>query len=268
MDKYEQHLQFLFKVFPNQNRDLCHEVFLNTAKRDLCKALFYLLQPQSSLEELLDQLEASNSSQVDLQIELLDSIVHWYCPNPSFRKIVGQAAKGLPIKIDSASIDRLKKFRRLPRKEMLQRWFQLVANSQETVLLQFLKRLIGYGHALEPCWATIDWYAQSKHQEISKAALNLLATMPNGIQKSIGTLTQHLRHPKMRFYALSAMQQSRAIPPQLLKSLLDPIFREYRTLMNQQGQINDLWQEFRLAQNIAQNNGLVWSIPDISLGRF
>ncbi|MBL4649936.1 MAG: hypothetical protein JKY03_09400, partial [Aureispira sp.] len=103
---------------------------------------------------------------------------------------------------------------------------------------------------------------------IAKAALVLLAEMPTGIQKSILTIGGHLKNSKMRFHALIAMQNATKLPPLLLTNLLNPIITEYRQLINRQGRMNDLWEEYRLIQVILKNNGVSLSIPDIGLGRF
>ncbi|BDS15206.1 hypothetical protein [Aureispira anguillae] len=268
MDKYDQHLNFLIQVIPHQNEANCREIFLNRSKRDLCKALFYALQPSIEQEELQERFLQTQTNQTALQIDLLNKMLHWYCPNASFSKIVGQASRGLPIQLDTAILARLKKFRRIPRKETLQKWFHLVYASNDAVILHFLQRLKSFRHALEPSWASIDNYANSKNVEIAKAALVLLVNMPTGTQKSITTLAKHLKDPKMRFYALSALQQTKGLAPTLLIRLLNPVLTEYRSLMNTKGRVNDLWQEYRLIQSIAQNNGVRLSIPDIGLERF
>lgn len=268
MDKYDRHLEFLIQVLPNQSVATCQDFFLATCKRDVCKALFFLLQPTESSEILLEKFLQTNNKESELQIKLLDAMLHWYCPNPSFTKIVTQVSKGIPIKIDSATITRLKKFRRVPPKQMLFQWFELLNNTTDSVILYLLTGLRVFDWSLEPCWTYIDYYANSTNLEVLKAALTLLAKMPQGILKSVATLDKHLKNSKTRFYALTAMQQTTSIPPTLLTNLLSPIINDYQRLVYTKGQMNDLWQEFRLVQNIAKNNGLVLSIPNISLERF
>ena len=50
MDKYDLQLEFLIQALPHQTKETCETVFLSVAKRDLRKALFYLLQPSFILK--------------------------------------------------------------------------------------------------------------------------------------------------------------------------------------------------------------------------
>jgi len=268
MDKYDQQLEFLVQVLPHKTKETCQTVFLSVAKRDVRKALFYLLQPDIALEELLALLRHNSSDIPAQQMEWVDRLMHWYCPNTSYKTIVKQAAKGVPIPLENSTISRLKTFRRPPRKEMFQQWFQLMDNRSDLVRLYFIKSLRSFDRELEPFWGYIDGYARSSNLDIVKAALVLLAQMPTGIQKSILTIGGHLKNPKMRFHALVAMQNATELSPPLLSNLLNPIITEYRQLLGRQGPKNDLWEEYRLIQVILKNNGVRLSIPDIGLSRF
>lgn len=268
MDKYDQQLEFLIQTLPHQTKETCQTVFLSVAKRDLRKALFYLLQPKIEEKELLAFLRHRTSDIPAQQMEWVDRLMHWYCPNSSYKKIVRQAVKGQPTLLDSPTLSRLKAFRRPPRKATFQEWFQIMDNRSDEVSIYFLKCLRSYDRELEPFWAYIDAYARSYNLEVVKAALLLLAQMPTGIQKSIMTIGSYLKDPKMRFHALVAMQNSTQLSAALLGGLLNPIIAEYKQLMHQQGRKNDLWEEYRLIQVILKNNGVRLSIPDISLGRF
>jgi len=268
MDKYDQQLEFLIQALPHQTKETCQTVFLSVAKRDLRKALFHLLQPDTELEELLAFLRHNTSDIPAQQMEWVDRLMHWYCPNTSYKTIVKQATKGIPVQLDTTTLSRLKTFRRPPRKEMFQRWFQLMDNRSDLVRLYFIKCLRSFDRELEPFWAYIDGYARSYDPDIVKAALVLLAQMPTGVQKSIITIGGHLKNPKMRFHALVAMQNATELSTPLLSNLLNPIITEYRQLINRQGRMNDLWEEYRLIQVILKNNGVHLSIPDIGLGRF
>jgi hypothetical protein len=268
MDKYDQQLEFLIQALPHQTKETCQTVFLSVAKRDLRKALFYLLQPDTELEEVLAFLRHNTSDIPAQQMEWVDRLMHWYCPNTSYKKIVKQAAKGIPVLLDGTTISRLKTFRRPPRKEMFQQWFQLMDNRSDVVVLYFIKCLRSFDRELEPFWGYIDGYARSSNLDIAKAALVLLAQMPTGIQKSVITIGGYLKSPQMRFHALIAMQNATRLSTPLLSNLLNPIITEYRQLVNRQGRMNDLWEEYRLIQVILKNNGVSLSIPDIGLGRF
>jgi hypothetical protein len=268
MDKYDQQLEFLVQALPHQTKETCQTVFLSVAKRDLRKALFYLLQPEMELEKVLAFLRHNPSEVPAQQIEWIDRLMHWHCPNSSYKKIVQQATKGRPLLLENTTISRLKTFRRPPRKEMFQQWFQLMDNRSDPVVLHFLQCLRSFDRELEPFWAYIDAYARSFNLEVAKAALVLLAQMPTGIQKSVITIGGHLKNPKMCFHALIAMQNATELSPPLLSTMLHPIITEYKQLINKQGRMNDLWEEYRLIQVILKNNGVRLSIPDIGLGRF
>lgn len=268
MDKYDQHLEFLIQALPHQTKETCQNVFLSVAKRDVRKALFHLLQPDIEEEELLAFLRHNSSEIPAQQMEWVDRLMHWYCPNTSYKTIVKQATKGIPILIDSPTLLRLKAFRRPPRKEMFKLWFQLMDNRSDDVVLHFLKCLRSFDRELEPFWGYIDGYARSYNVDIVKAALVLLAQMPTGIQKSVITIGNYLKNPKMRFHALVAMQNATKLSTPLLSNLFNPIIAEYRQLIDRQGRMNDLWEEYRIIQVILKNNGVRLSIPDIGLGRF
>lgn len=268
MDKYTQHLNFLITVLPEKGEATCQEVFLHTAKRDVRKALFFLFQPQESAEELLKKLSEIPNNQPTTQIVELEKILHSFCPNASYTNIVGQLSKGKPLPIDTETLGKLKAFRRAPRKEFLQELFKICADAETEVLIYLLDGLLPFGREVEPFWNIVDNYAKKFDTKLARTALDLLAQMPTGVHKSISTFSKYCTDPKMRFHALSAMQQTMGLSPRLLATIFDPILSEYRRLCTTQGTMNDLWEEFRLIRNIAQNNGLRLSIPDINLGRF
>ncbi len=266
MDKYDRHLNFLIKALPGIDAEVCTNVFLNDAKRDVRKALFFLLQPKEEKEDLMDSFPVTESAEE--QVVLLNKILHCYCPNESFTKIVGLLSKGKPCKIDTATLPKLKNFRRVPRTDFLRKLFLLVQKSDPNVIVTLLTILRPFGRELEPFWATIDAYANFRNTDIAKAALNLLSKMPSGVQKSIMTFANHTANPEMCIPALSAMQHVYDLDSKMVINLFSPLINEYRRLMPSQGKMNDLWEEFRLLQRILKNNGVILSIPDIRSGFF
>lgn len=268
MDKYDLHLRFLIEALPDFGEEACRHAFLEHAKRDVRKALFFLFQPQEAVEDLMTKLESLESHQTQEQQTVLKQIFYCYCPNNAYSAVVSKLEKGIPFKIDSETLPKLKAFRRAPRKELIQTLFRLLASSDKEVIIQLLEDLQPFGRELEPLWATVDAYANYKDKKVAKAALNLLARIPMGVQKSIITFAKHCASPEMCFHALSAMQLVEGLPPSLLLGIFNPIIKEYRRLMVSQGKMNDMWEEFRLVQQIARNNGVILSIPDLDLGRF
>lgn len=268
MDKYDKHLEFLIAAFPKIGEAVCKEIFLTTAKRDIRKALFFVFQPKENIDELVEKLSQTPNNQAQNQIDILNKIFHSFCPNNSYKEVVNQLSKGKPLKIDTETLGKLQIFRRAPRKELLQKIFSICYNSENEVIVYLLNGLQPFGRELEPLWNIIDNYAKHTDIQIVKSALNLLAQIPTGVHKSILVFSKHCSDPQMRFHALSAMQQTTGLSAKLLINLFDPIIAEYRRLSMTQGNHNDLWEEYRLIRNIAQNNGLRLSIPDINLERF
>ncbi|MCH2021506.1 MAG: hypothetical protein MK207_03400 [Saprospiraceae bacterium] len=266
MDKYDIHLKFLIEVFPDVEENTCKEIFTKKAKRDVRKALFYLVQPKINVDDLIEKFK--NSKNKEEQLYLLQQILNWYCPNKAYSKIVKQLEKGIPFTIDTATLPKLKNFRRAPRIERLKQLLDVVASSELEIIESLLILLLPFGRELEPLWSRIDAYANYPDFELAKAAMNLLSKIPSGIQKSIITFANHCTNPKMRFHTLYSMQNEKNLPSKVLLNIFSPIIAEYQRLVSNQGAMNDLWQEFRLIQQILKNNGVVLSIPNIRLGRF
>jgi hypothetical protein len=253
-------------VFPDIEKTTCRETFLQVAKRDIRKALFFMIQPQITEDELLKNFALSKNKEE--QVYLLKQILDWYCPNKTYTKIVNQLAKGIPFTIDTATLPKLKMFRRAPRIERLKQLLELVATSDLVVAESLLILLQPFGRELEPMWSRIDAYANYNNFNLAKAAITLLSKMPTGIHKSMMTFSNHCANPKMCFHVLSSMQNAKNLPSKVLVNMFSPIIAEYKRLATNQGAMNDLWQEFRLVQQILKNNGVVLSIPDIRLGPF
>ncbi len=265
MDKYDKHLQFLQQALPFSSQH-CSDVFKLEAKRDVRKALFFMLQPSRNTDELLTDLIQSKNPTT--QIESLHLLFHHYCPNSSYSAIVAKLSKGTPIKIDTISLEKLKLFRRAPRKEILARFFDAVSGADTTVVVELLRCLRPFGRELSPMWSRIDAYANSQNIAVVKAALQLLSTLPQGVQKSIMTFARYATHPELAMISLNEMQSVYDMSGQLLVRLFNPLIDAYRQLIPAQGKGNDWSQEFNLLVRVLRNNGVVLNLPDIQWGRY
>jgi hypothetical protein len=265
MDKYDKHLQFLQLALPFSEQ-LCTDIFVKKSKRDVRKALFFLLQPEASIEQILQDLKQKDN--VHDQIECLQLILHCYCPNASYSAVLRKASKGLPIKLDTVSLKKLKQFRRAPRKEVFQHIFNCLNGADATVILFLLCGIRPFGRELVPFLDTINAYANGSDTSVIKAALQVLSQIPQGIQNSIVTFARYSTHPELSMTALKEMQSVYDLPGQLLIQLFSPLIDAYRQRIPAQGTMNDWWPEFRLLRQVLYNNGVVLNLPEIQLGKF
>lgn len=258
MDPYELQLKFITEALPQQEPEHCHHIFYDVAKRDIRKAIYYLLQPSRTLEESLEILE--NTPTVDH----LEEVLSQYCPNKAYQQLVHQAAKDQPFKIEKRLLERLQQFKRAPRKAILQQIWKVVAE-EDNLLLAYLKGLQYYSHELLHLWSSIDRCLLHKQEDIVKMALELLVQMPQGVERSLPRITYLLRQPTWQFKALKALQQAHNLPPLTVRQLIQPILDAYRKFPNKR---NNLWPEFRIIQSIARNNQVHLTLPDLDLERF
>ncbi|MGH1335016.1 MAG: hypothetical protein ACRBFS_02735 [Aureispira sp.] len=258
MDPYELQLKFITEALPQQEAAHCRKIFYEVAKRDIRKAVYYLLQPTRTVEESLEALENTPT------LEHLEEVLAQYCPNKSYQQVVHQAAKGHPFTLEKRLLERLQQFKRAPRKATLQQIWKIVAE-EEALLLAYLKGLQYYSHELVHLWPAIDRCLLHEQEDIVKRALELLARMPQGVERSLPRITHLLRQPEWQFKALKALQQSHNLPSLTVQRLIQPILDAYRKYPNKR---NNLWPEFRIIQSIARNNKVHLTLPDLDLERF
>lgn len=263
MDKYDRHLEFL-TVITNKSEELCKATFMKD-KRDVRKALWHLLQPEQSKEELFEQYISAHVDEE--KAASLEQLLDHFCPNSSFNTIAQQVKKGKLYKLDTVTAKKLGLFRRPPDKEEL---IKLINNAKfdfPETLLVLLKGLPFFGRELVPYLFTIQGLTEHKNIEIAKAALDLIGYIPNGAEKAIMSLWTHLSNPALRFHALKAMQHAYQLSPEFLYKIFQPLVVEYERLSRAEGPINDLWEELRMMRTIMRNNGGDLWIPTINLGR-
>lgn len=258
MDTYALQVEFITQALPQHSPATCQQVFYEVAKKDIRKAIYYLLQPQQDAEASLQQLEQTPS------LEHLEEVLLHYCPNKAYQHLVHQAAKGQPFELEKRLLERLKNFKRAPRKAVLEQIWKLV-EQEDALLLAYLEGLKYYSHELSTIWPSINQCLLHKQEAIVKMALELLAQMPQGVERSLPNITALLQQPQWQFKALKALQQARNLPSSTVQSLVQPILNSYRKLPHKK---NNLWPEFRIIQSIASNNQVHLTLPDIDLGTF
>ncbi|MCP4438796.1 MAG: hypothetical protein GY810_07615 [Aureispira sp.] len=263
MDKYDRHLEFL-TVVTDFDEEQCKTVFMED-KRDVRKALWHLLQPSTTKEDLMEQYFSLNSDEE--KSEVLEELLHCYCPNARFNSIATQVKKGKLYKLDTVTAKKLGLFRRPPNKEELAKLLSSINAQFPKTILTLLKGLQSFGRELPVHLFTIQGLSESENIEIAKAALDLIGYIPNGPEKAIMALWTHLSNPALRFHALKAMQHAYQLSPEFLSKIFQPLVAEYERLCRSEGPINDLWEEVRMMRTIMRNNGGDLWIPTINIGR-
>ena len=258
MDPYEIQLDFITQAIPQQTPDVCKQVFYDVAKKDIRKAVYYLLQPQRTVEESLTLLETMPN------VEHLQEVLHQYCPNKTYQQLVHQATKGHPFLLEKRLLERLKTFKRAPRKATLEQIWSIV-ETDDLLLLTYLEGLKYYSHELAQLWPHINQCLLHEQEEIVKMCLELLIRMPQGVEKSLINITYLLRQAEWQFKALKALQNAQNLPAHTVRALIKPILDAYRKHPNKQ---NNLLPEIRIIQSIARNNRVHLTLPDVDLGRF
>ncbi len=257
-DPYELQLDFIQQALPDHSSEECRRVFYAVAKRDIRKAVYYLLQPKETPEVSLSNLTATPNS-----VHLM-RVLQQYCPNKAYQTVVHQAAKGQPLALEKRLWERLKQFKRAPRPKVLQQIWAAIQDEEDLVLL-YLQELPYFDHELSHLWEEIDQCLGDSNEEIVKIALELITKMPQGIERSLYRITHLLRQPEWQFKALQTLQHSHNLPAATVRRLVQPILDTYRNQLNKR---NNLWPEFRLIQSIARNNKVHLTLPDLDLGRF
>lgn len=258
MDPYEVQLDFITQAIPQQTPTVCRKVFYEVAKKDIRKAVYYLLQPPRTVEASLALLETMPN------LVHLEELLHQYCPNKTYQQLIHQAAKGHPFLLEKRLLERLKSFKRAPRKATLQQIWSIV-ESDDPLLLAYLQGLKHYSHELAQLWSNINQCLLHEQEEIVKMCLELLIRMPQGVEKSLINITDLLRQPEWQFKALKALQNAQNLPAYTVRTLVKPILDAYRKHPNKQ---NNLLPEIRIIQSIARNNRVHLTLPDIDLSRF
>lgn len=265
-EEYEAQLAFVQAALPELDAEHCRHVYYEVARRDICKALHYLIQPERPIEALLEQWQNPALDAAARQACLRD-MLHHYCPNDRFQTVVHGAARYEPLPVTSRVLQRLQQYQRAPRAATLEQWWAGIAPNEEALALYLLEELRYYSRALEPSWAVIDRYAQHANPSIARAALELLVRLPGGVARSMGTLQRLLRQPERQLHALQALQHARGLSAGLVQALVHPIVQAYQQLERQEGHPNNLSGEYALARNIARNNGVPLTITNLNLGR-
>lgn len=263
--EYEQQLEWVQAALPDQDPEHCRHVFYEVAKRNICKAMHTLLEPETRLEELEKAWKAIPRSETAQRLDCLKGMLAHHFPNARYQAALKQ--ENLP-EIPSKALDRLHRYKRAPRKSQLETWFAGIDPDQDALALYLLEELRYFSHGLTPIWATIDQYARHSNGAIVRAALELLVHIPKGVERSLSTFRLLLGQPERQLHALQALQHARGLPDTTTKRLIAPIVQAYKDLERQEGSPNNLSAEYALARNIASNNGISLTLTNINLDKY
>ncbi len=263
--EYEQQLEWVQAALPAIDPEHCRHVFYEVARRNICKAMHCLLEPETPLEALQQEWAALPRSATAQRRQCLEGMLQHHFPNARYHAALRQPnLPDIPPKV----LDRLKGYKRAPRKALLEQWFSSI-DPDETELLQFLLNELRYfRHALSPFWATVDGYARHHDGAVARAALELIVHIPSGVKRSMDTFRLLLGQPERQLHALQALQHARGLPDTTTKRLISPIVKAYKDLEREKGSPNNLSAEYALARNIASNNGISLTLTNINLNKY
>lgn len=263
--EYEQQLEWVQAALPEQDAEHCRHVFYEVAKRNICKTMHLLLEPETPLKDLEQEWQALPRDAHAQRLTCLKAMLGHHFPNARYKAALQQ--DNLP-EIPTKVLDRLRRYKRAPRKSQLDAWWAGIDADQEALLRFLLEELRYFSHGLTTSWATIDQYARHHNGDIARAALELLVHIPEGVERSLSTFRLLLGQPERQLHALQALQHARGLPDTTTKRLISPIVQAYKDLERQEGSPNNLSAEYALARNIASNNGISLTLTNINLGKY
>lgn len=264
-EEYEQQLAWVQAALPECDAKQARHVFYEVARRNICKAVHYLLEPARPLEDLQKEWETLPRDATNQRRTCLEDMLKHYCPNADYLTAIRRS--NLP-EIPSNVLDRLHRYKRAPRKAQLEQWWAGIDADDPPLALYLLEELRYFSHALTPIWATVDQYAHHSDRKVVRAALELLVHIPNGVERSLNTFQQLLSQPKRQLHALQALQHARCLTDTTTKRLISPIVSAYKDLERLEGSPNNLSAEYALARNIAANNGIMLTMTSIHLNKY
>lgn len=248
---HQKNLEFI-KTVVDLEATYCEEIFI-AHKYDIRLALFDLLKPKGTTKANL--LSAYKSAEGAERLPLLEQIFQHFCPNPAFKAILLKLKHGKTPKLDQRISKRLESFHRGPRKEEINLLFDVLAAQDVETGTALLDKLRPFGREIEHQLPYILQMGEAEDKELAKNALMLIPHIPGGIEKAIPLYWSHLSNEQTRFHALNALQAARAINPDLLYQMFDPILRKYEQLCRTEGEMNDLWAEVNMIKSILAKNG-------------
>lgn len=264
-EEYEQQLAWVQAALPECNAEQARHVFYEVAHRNICKAMHCLLEPATPLEDLQKEWENLPPDATDQRRTCLEGMLKHHFPNADYLAVVRRS--DLP-EIPSKVLERLRRYKRAPRKAQLEQWWAGIDADDNALVLYLLEGLRYFSHALTPIWATVDQYAHHTDGKVARAALELLVHIPNGVERSLNTFRQLLRHPERQLHALQALQHARGLADTTTKRLIAPIVSAYKDLERLEGRPNNLSAEYGLARNIAANNGITLTLTSVHLDKY
>ncbi|WCL80836.1 hypothetical protein PPO43_12725 [Saprospira sp. CCB-QB6] len=250
--KHQKNLDFLQEQSPLSAEDNL-EIF-ERHKYDLRLSLWEALWPKEEKEALFLIYEGGNY-ELSERLQALEKLLLFYCPNPKFKAIMLDLKRRKTVKIKPTTAENLQKFRRIPTKAEIFRFFDALGSKDEVLASRLLLGLQDFGREVATQERYIQMMAEADDLSLADAALTLLARIPGAFARSLPLYQFLLHQPNRRFQVLKNLQGARGLNPELLFSFFRPIIGEYERLARKEGMMNDLWPEMQLIRSILANNG-------------
>ncbi len=248
--------KILEQLFPNVP-PVQLEQTLSDNKNSLRHSIFSFTQPPSSFETLI--IEITFASSTSEKLKLCDQILHCFCPNTSYRSKVLELQKNTLFKLPNELQKKLKDFRRPPSAVQIQQTLALLNTSHPEVTCAILKGLQPFGTELQKSIKQIQSLLHQPNTKITREALDLITSVPGGIERSITLIAPLLNYETTQLSALKTLQNSYKLPPETVIRIMQPILAKARKKPKEH------LLEIRLIRQICQNNGVTLSIPSIDL---
>lgn len=250
--KHQKNLDFLQEQSPLLAEE--NEEIFDRHKYDLRLSFWEALWPREEKEALFQIYEGADNA-MQQRLQALEKLLLFYCPNPKFKAIILDLKRRKTVKIKATTAENLQKFRRIPTKAEILRFFDALGSKDEVLAARLLLGLQDFGREVAPQERYIQMMAEADDIALADAALTLLARIPGAFVRSLPLYQFLLHQPNRRFQVLKNLQGARGLNPELLFSFFRPIIGDYERLARTDGMINDLWPEMQLIRSILSNNG-------------
>ncbi|MCH2043943.1 MAG: hypothetical protein MK212_07340 [Saprospiraceae bacterium] len=251
MDKFEKYFELLVAA-SGADRETCQEWF-QACHRDIRKALFLAFQPKTERPKLWTAYREAATDEA--RLEALNTLLHLFCPNQTYRAVANKVSKGELYRIDSDMAKKIKIFRSPPKAAELRFLFLGIDPKLPKSCARAFHALQSFGRESAPFLEKIQSFCDHQDNEVARNALLLIAEIPQGIAKSLFLFKRLLKDERLQFYVLSAMQKVYDLPLQTVLQLFSPYIQEYERLSRGHGEYNKMWTSYSMMRQIISNNG-------------